>query len=136
MVDVDENYARVTTPRVSRIVLLGNIKDFLNEEDGILIDELKAKAEAEAKRRAEEAEANKPVKEKKHRKMTPAEMLAKKKAEIMELEDALRKMESGDLPIDYLDKKKKKTKIEAIEDLDTTENIVPEVTEAMMNELI
>ena len=122
VVDVDETSARVVTPRVSRIISLGNIKDFLDDADAAMFDELRAKAEAEAKRRADEAEANKPVKEKKSRKMTPAEILAKKKAEIMELEETLKKIESGELPADYLDKKStkkaKKIKATVLEDLD------------------
>ena len=70
------------------------------------------KAFDEAKRRADEAEANKPVKEKKSRAMTAEEKLAKKLAEV----ERLKKQISGEIPMDEPKPRKKKAAV--LEDLD------------------
>lgn len=122
-VEVDETACRVVKAKISRTITLGNIKDFLSEEDGALYDELYQKAFDEAKRRADEAEANKPVKEKKSRAMSPEEKLAKKMAEI----EKLKKQIAGEIPFD--EPKPRKKKAEAIEDLDESEEVVAAATD-------
>lgn len=111
-IDVDETQCRVVRAKITRIISCSNIKDFLSEEDGAAFDALYEKAVAEADRRAKEAEANKPVKEKKSRAMTPEEKLAKKMAEV----EKLKKQISGELPMDEPKARKKKAAV--IEDLD------------------
>ena len=112
-VEIDETAHRTVTPRVSRLVTLGNIKDFLSDEDKTVFDELKAKADAEAKRQADEAEANKPKKAT-GKKMTIEEKKAKLLAEMEALEKAAAEGKT------YLEEAKpRKTKKQAIiEDLD------------------
>lgn len=111
-VEVDETACRVVRAKITRVITFANIKDFLSEEDGAAFDELYQKAFDEADRRAKEAEANKPVKEKKSRAMTPEEKLAKKLAEV----EKLKKQISGELPMD--EPKTRKKKAAAIENLD------------------
>lgn len=112
-IDVDETACRVVKAKVSRTITLANIKDFLSEEDGAAFDALYEKAFAEAKHRADEAEANKPVKEKKSRAMTLEEKIAKKMAEI----EKLKKVQSGEISEDEIKPRKKKAAV--IEDLDS-----------------
>jgi predicted secreted acid phosphatase len=95
----------------------------LNEEDGAAYDALYEKAFAEAKRRADEAEANKPVKEKKSRAMTLEEKIAKKLAEV----EKLKKVQSGEISEDELKPRKKKAAV--IEDLDDTQDVVSAATD-------
>lgn len=125
-IEVDETQCRVVKAKITRVITLANIKDFLSEEDGAIYDELYQKAFDEAKRRADEAEANKPVKEKKSRAMSPEEKLAKKMAEI----EKLKKQIAGEIPFD--EPKPRKKKAEAIEDLDFESE---EVVDAATNDL-
>jgi hypothetical protein len=111
-IDVDETACRVVRAKVSRNITLANIKDFLSEEDGAAFDAIYQKAFDEADRRIKEAEANKPVKEKKSRAMTTEEKIAKKMAEI----EKLKKIQSGELPPEEPKARKKKAAV--IEDLD------------------
>lgn len=122
-VDVDETQARVVKAKVARNITFANIKDFLTEEDGAAFDELYQKAFDEAKRRADEAEANKPVKEKKSRAMSIEDKIAKKMAEL----EKLQKQASGELPMD--EPKARKKKATFVEDLDE------DVTDAVMSDL-
>jgi predicted DNA-binding ArsR family transcriptional regulator len=112
-IDVDETACRVVKAKISRVITLANIKDFLNDDEAAAFDALYEKAFAEAKRRADEAEANKPVKEKKSRAMTLEEKIAKKMAEI----EKLKKVQSGEISEDEIKPRKKKAA--AIEDLDS-----------------
>lgn len=125
-VEVDETACRVVKAKIARTITMSNIKDFLSEEDGATFDTLYQKAFDEAKRRADEAEANKPVKEKKSRAMTPEEKLAKKMAEI----EKLQKQIAGEIPFDEPKARKKKAAV--IEDLDADSEAV---TEAAVNDL-
>lgn len=93
-IEVDENQCRVVTKKVSRLISLTNIKDYLCEESKAKFDELMAEAAAERDRVVEEEKANAPVKEKKSRAMSPEEKLAKKMAEI----EMLKKIISGEIP--------------------------------------
>lgn len=125
--DTDETQCRVVKAKITRNITLANIKDFLSEEDAAAFDELYQKAFDEAKRRAEEAEANKPVKEKKSRAMTLEEKMAKKLAEI----EKIKKQMSGELPMD--EPKARKKKAAAIEDLDDDGS--SDVTDAAISDL-
>ena len=109
-VEVDETACRVITKRVSRLITLTNIKDYLNDEQKAQFDELYNAAIAERDRIVEEEKANAPVKEKKSRAMTPEEKLAKKMAEI----EMLKKIISGEIPAP----EKKSKKIDVVENLD------------------
>lgn len=111
-VEVDENACRVVKAKITRSISLSNIKDFLSEEDAATFDAIYQKAFDEAKRRADEAEANKPVKEKKSRAMSVEEKIAKKMAEL----EQLKKVQSGEISADELKPRKKKAAV--IEDLD------------------
>ena len=111
-VEVDETVCRVVRAKITRTITFANIKDFLNEEDGAAFDALYQKAFDEAKRRADEAESNKPVKEKKSRAMSAEEKLAKKLAEV----ERLKKQISGEIPMDEPKPRKKKAAV--LEDLD------------------
>lgn len=123
-VDTDETACRAITPKTSRIVTLGNIRDFLTEEQVVTFNDLYEAAQAEAKRRADEAEANKPVKEKKSRKMSLEDKFAKKMAEI----EKLKKQMAGELPLDEPKPRKKKAAV--LENLDEPEVKTEEVTDA------
>lgn len=123
-VEVDETACRVVRAKITRNISLSNIKDFLSEEDGAAFDAIYQKAFEEADRRAKEAEANKPVKEKKSRAMTLEEKIAKKMAEI----EKLKKVQSGELSEDEIKPRKKKAAV--IEDLDDdTQDVVAAATD-------
>lgn len=113
VVEVDETACRVATKRVSRIISLTNIKDFLNDEQKAQFDELYAAAQAEVERQKEEEAKNAPVKEKKSRKLTPEELIAKKLAEI----EMLKKVAAGEMEMPEK-KSRKKAAAVAVEDLD------------------
>lgn len=102
-VEIDETASRKVSPRKSRIISLSNIKDFLTDDQKDFLDTLVKSAEAERDRQAEEAAKNAPVKEKKSRAMTIEEKIAKRKAEIAELE----KIASGEIPAPAPKKAKK-----------------------------
>ncbi|MBR4889715.1 MAG: hypothetical protein IKU15_00165 [Clostridia bacterium] len=112
-VDVDENACRTAVSRASRMVTLANAKDFLTEEQGAQFDELLAAAKAEAERRYQEAQSNKPVKEKKSRAMSTEEKIAKKLAEI----EYLKKVQSGEI-VEEPKKARKSKKDVVLENLD------------------
>ena len=124
-IETDETACRIITPKTSRVVTLGNIRDFLTEEQVAQFNELYEAAQAEAKRRADEAEANKPVKEKKSRKMSLEDKFAKKMAEI----EKLKKQMAGELPLDEPKPRKKKAAVQ-LENLDEPEVKTEEVTDA------
>ena len=129
-IETDETACRIVTPKTSRIVTLGNIKDFLTEEQVAQFEELYTAAQAEAKRRADEAEANKPVKEKKSRKMSLEDLYAKKMAEI----EKIKKQMSGELPLDEPKARKKKAQA-VVENLDDDTKVQP-ISEAAIDGLI
>ena len=124
-IETDETACRIITPKTSRVVTLGNIRDFLTEEQVAQFNDLYEAAQAEAKRRADEAEANKPVKEKKSRKMSLEDKFAKKMAEI----EKLKKQMAGELPLDEPKPRKKKAAVQ-LENLDEPEVKTEEVTDA------
>ena len=124
-IETDETACRIITPKTSRVVTLGNIRDFLTEEQVAQFNELYEAAQAEAKRRADEAEANKPVKEKKSRKMSLEDKFAKKMAEI----EKLKKQMAGELPLDEPKPRKKKAAVQ-LENLDEPKVKTEEVTDA------
>lgn len=124
-IETDETACRTITPKTSRVVTLGNIRDFLTEEQVAQFNDLYEAAQAEAKRRADEAEANKPVKEKKSRKMSLEDKFAKKMAEI----EKLKKQMAGELPLDEPKPRKKKAAVQ-LDNLDEPEVKAEEVTDA------
>lgn len=124
-IETDETACRTITPKTSRVVTLGNIRDFLTEEQVAQFNDLYEAAQTEAKRRADEAEANKPVKEKKSRKMSLEDKFAKKMAEI----EKLKKQMAGELPLDEPKPRKKKAVVQ-LENLDEPEVKTDEVTDA------
>jgi hypothetical protein len=116
-VQVDEDAHRVVTAKLRREINLNNIKDFLTEEQAAQFDELYAAAQDECARKLAEAEANKPVKEKKSRAMTPEQKYAKALAEV----ERLKKVMAGEIE----DTPRKSKKNVVIENLDSaTEDLI------------
>ena len=110
VIDVDEDAHRVATKKDAHFITLVNIKEYLDEETGAQFDEIMEKAKARRDEIVAEELANKPVKEKKSRRMTPEEAYAKKLKELEEIKKIIE--EGGELP------KRGKKKAEAIENLD------------------
>ena len=114
VVDVDETAHREIMRRAQTQVTLTNIRDFLDEEHVAVFNELFEMAQAECAKRVAEHEAQKPVKEKKSRKMSNTEKIAKLLAEA----ERLRKIEAGELPPDEPKPRKSKKAAVVLEDLD------------------
>lgn len=114
-IEVDETACRVITKKVSRVITLTNIKDYLSDESKELFDKLMEEAAAKRDEIVEAEKANAPVKEKKSRAMTPEEKLAKKLAEIEEL----KKIISGEIPAPAPKARKKAEAV--VEDLDASD---------------
>ena len=111
-IEVDETACRIISKKVSRIITLTNIKDYLCDESKEAFDKLMEEAHAERDRIIAEEKANAPVKEKKSRAMTPEEKMAKKLAEIEELKKIIageipapapRSRKKADVPVEDLD---------------------------------